>query len=163
MTLHSGPDCSMPQDANTSGRGRTLSTSCPTTSTSNSGCAVLDSSTQSFGEGFNSVGGGVFAHRWDQTGIFIWEFPRSSIPPDITAKNPDPSLWGPPVASFPSTNCDINSHFFQHSLVIDTTICGDWAGAAYSGSGCPGTCAEAVADPTNFKSELSWMNNIIDH
>ena len=136
-----------------------LGTSCTSTQDSNSGCAFSDGS---FGADFNNAGGGVLAHRWDQTGILIWQFSRASIPKDITAKNPDPSQWGPPSASFPSTNCDIGSHFFQHSLVLDTTLCGDWAGSAYSGSGCPGSCAEAVADPTNFASESSWMDSIIN-
>lgn len=30
------------------------------------------------------------------------------------------------------------------------TLCGDWAGTSYEAAGCPGTCAERVADPTSF-------------
>jgi hypothetical protein len=46
------------------------------------------------------------------------------------------------------------SHFFVHSLVIDTTLCGDWAGNSnvYASSGCPGTCAQAVSKASNFQS-----------
>lgn len=51
-------------------------------------------------------------------------------------------------------SCDIASHFQDHVLTIDTTICGDWAGSAYESSGCPGTCADAVADPKNFVGML---------
>jgi hypothetical protein len=152
----------MPKTAQSLGTGTLISTSCTSTSNSNGGCAFTDSSTASFGKGFNDLQGGVFATRWDKRGISTWRFDRSSIPRDITAKKPNPSGWGTPVAAFPSTDCDMGSHFFDQSLVIDTTLCGDWAGTAsvYGASGCPGTCAEAVADPTNFKSETSWMDDI---
>ena len=159
MTLHTGPGCTLSSNASKSATGRLISPLCPTTRTSNAGCAFSDPSSSSFGAGFNNAGGGVFAHLWNSAEISIWRFPRGSIPSDITSKNPNPSNWGPPVAFFPSSDlCDISSHFFDHSLVIDTTLCGDWAGAAFSGSGCSGTCQEAVANPANFKSELSgWI------
>ncbi|OBZ74173.1 putative glycosidase C21B10.07 [Grifola frondosa] len=58
--------------------------------------------------------------------------------------------------------CDIASHFQNHQLVLDITLCGDWAGPAYSSSGqCPGTCSDAIADPSNF-SVAKWMVNYID-
>ena len=37
-------------------------------------------------------------------------------------------------------------------MVINITICGDWAGSAYNSGGFPGTCADAVADPSNYNS-----------
>lgn len=37
-------------------------------------------------------------------------------------------------------------------MVINITICGDWAGPAYDNGGFPGTCADAVADPSNYDS-----------
>lgn len=41
--------------------------------------------------------------------------------------------------------------------MINTTLCGDWAGSAYSSDpSCPGTCAQRVADPSNFDSELAF-------
>lgn len=159
MTLHTGPGCSMPQVSSSMFKGRQLSTSCPTTQDSNSGCAFSDPNSNSFGTGFNAVNGGVFAHLWNDDGISIWHWPRSSIPNDIAAKNPNPSSWGLPDGLFPSTNCDMASHFISHSLVIDTTLCGDWAGSVYGASGCPGTCADAVANPANFKGKPSRMDN----
>lgn len=33
---------------------------------------------------------------------------------------------------------------------LDITFCGDWAGNSYATSGCPGTCAERIMDPSNF-------------
>lgn len=148
MTVHTGPGCSMLQPDN-------QLLSCESTSDSNSGCPVTDPDNQSFGSGFNSVGGGVFAHQWTSTGILIWRWTRKKIPPDITKKNPDPTQWGDPVAKFLDTNCDIASHFLEHHLVLDTTICGAFAGNFYGSSGCPETCEQATGDPTHYKSELS--------
>ena len=89
--------------------------------------------------------------KWDDSGISVFFFPRSSIPSDITNGTPNPDGWGAPVALFPNNDsCDTAQHFHDHSIVIDTTICGDWAGAAFGGDGCPGTCEDFVADPTNF-------------
>jgi len=158
ITLHTGPNCAIP--GNSAGSGKLLSTNCVSNPSSNGGCSFLDTSTTSFGAGFQNAKGGVFAHLWNSKGISIWHFPRASIPKDITVRNPNPSQWGPPVATFPSTNCDIGSHFFEHALTLDTTICGDWAGPAYPGTGCPGTCAEAVANPANFKT-AKWEINYI--
>jgi len=160
VTLHSGPDCSMPSTINKLASGNLISAHCPSGSGDDSGCAFLDSSSSSFGPGFNNANGGVFAHLWNNDRISMWRFPRTAIPKDISAKNPDPSQWGVPVASFTSANCDIPSHFFNHSLILDTTVCGDWAGSVYSSSGCPGTCADAVANPANFKN-AKWEVNYI--
>lgn len=30
-------------------------------------------------------------------------------------------------------------------------LCGSWAGDAYAGSGCPGSCAAQVMDPANYQ------------
>ena len=35
-------------------------------------------------------------------------------------------------------------------FVINTTLCGDLGDPTYGPAGCPGTCAEQVADPANF-------------
>ncbi|EPQ56248.1 hypothetical protein GLOTRDRAFT_105208 [Gloeophyllum trabeum ATCC 11539] len=158
MTLHTADGCSL--DTATAFTGHTLGTTCASSPADNSGCAIEDTNDNSYGHGFNMIAGGVFAHLWDDNGISIWHFPRGSIPADITAKTPNPSSWGHPAASFASSSCDIKSHFYDHSLVIDTTLCGDWAGAAYASSGCPATCEEAVADPTNFKN-AKWNVNYI--
>jgi hypothetical protein len=41
-------------------------------------------------------------------------------------------------------------------MVIDTTICGNWAGgSAYASSGCPGTCTDMVANASNYVGEFS--------
>ncbi|KAI9464740.1 glycoside hydrolase family 16 protein [Boletus coccyginus] len=107
MTLHSGT--SHPCTLNV------------TSTTANAGCSILDTSMYSFGYGFNTVQGGVFALLWDTSAGM--HFARDDIPEDITNKAPTPANWGTPAG---------------------------WAGAAYGNSGCPGTCSDMVANATNF-------------
>lgn len=162
-TLHTSTGCQMDATAKSkSALSNLISDQCASSDTDNRGCAFLDPDPQTYGHGFNIIAGGVFAHLWDNTGIRMWRFPRPSIPADIVAKNPDPDTWGTPAAFFPSTNCDIASHFSEHSLVIDTTICGDFGGPTYQTSGCPGTCAQAVANSTNFRC-MSFLFNSRAH
>ena len=44
-------------------------------------------------------------------------------------------------------------------MIFDITLCGDWAGATYNSAGYSGTCAERVADPTNFDS--AFISSVI--
>jgi hypothetical protein len=152
MTLHTSAGCTLTP---ISGKpaGNQLGTQCASSGGSNAGCAYKDGNTQSYGKGFNDAGGGVFIHLWDKDGIQIWHFPRGQIPKDITDETPNPSTWDDHlVASFSSTTCGMNQHFYEHVLTFDITLCGDWAGKAYGGS-CPKTCKDAVADPKNFISK----------
>ncbi|KAG6868732.1 hypothetical protein C0993_011311 [Termitomyces sp. T159_Od127] len=160
-TLHTSAGCTLSSgsvrlDADT----QVLGKQCASSVNSNAGCAFLDKDTRSYGKGFNLLAGGVFAHLWNTDGIKVWHFARGEIPEDIEQKQPNPSAWGEPVAFWSSAACNIDSHFSEHSLVIDTTLCGDFGTATYSTSGCPGTCAQAVANPSNFKF-AKWKLNYI--
>lgn len=116
MTLHTSDGCSI----NNSGFSGTLETSnCyveASGQSANSGCAILSSSDQSYGDGFNKANGGVYATEWTSSGINIWFFPNSSIPSDITSGKPNPSSWGTPSAAF-AGSCDIDSHFNNLQIV----------------------------------------------
>lgn len=157
ITVHTSQGCTM-TPMSVKPQGTPLGTECASSGSNNAGCAYSDGNTQSYGKGFNEAGGGVFIHLWDSTGIRMWFFPRGQIPQDITAGTPDSSTWGPPIASFGSGSCDM-SHFHDHVLTFDITLCGDWAEAAY-GNGCPGTCASAVMDPTNFQTAKWGVKSI---
>jgi hypothetical protein len=87
-------------------------------------------------------------------------FPRSSIPSDITSQAPDPTKWGKPTAAFTTNTCDTNKYFSQHSMIFDITLCGDWAGSAFGGSGCGGSCSAAVKDPKNFQGESIFFSSL---
>ncbi|KAJ7900374.1 glycoside hydrolase family 16 protein [Mycena olivaceomarginata] len=124
----------------------------------NAGCGITEWSKASYGPLFEAQGGGVFAMKWDETGIAVWSFYRSAIPGDITAGSPDPANWGIPVASLAPEACDPIAFFVNHSIIFDITFCGDWAGNTYSTSGCPGSCSTRLMDPSNFVN-ASWSIN----
>ncbi|KAL1688335.1 concanavalin A-like lectin/glucanase domain-containing protein, partial [Schizophyllum commune] len=148
-TLHTSQGCSI--DTSVDVTGTLGNQQCAVGGGDNTGCAFIDSDPTSYGNPFNVLAGGVYAHTWTDEGIKIWHFPRTSIPADITSGNPNPDSWGPPAAFFSANSCDMGSHFYDHVLTFDITLCGDWAGSTYGSAGCPGSCAERVANPANFK------------
>ncbi|KAG1834110.1 glycoside hydrolase family 16 protein [Suillus variegatus] len=163
MTLHSGTSnaCTIDTDESDEFTGSVLSSNCYSTETSDSGCSIMDSSSTSFAYGFNNAGGGVFALLWDNsTGMSMWHFARANIPDDLTARAPTPSNWGTPSGFWSAQTCDITDNFYDHQMVIDTTICGNWAGGAYSQSGCPGTCTDMVANASNYV-DAKWVINYV--
>lgn len=165
MTLHSGTSQScMIKKSNSSSElftGQVLGTDCYSSASADAGCAVEDTDTRSFGYGFNNAEGGVFALLWDNSsGMSVWHFARSEIPADLTAQTPNPSTWSTPAGFWSAQSCDISANFHDHQMVIDTTICGNWAGSSYSSSGCPGTCSEMVANATNYV-DAQWVINYV--
>lgn len=163
-TLHSGPECFLSEPVYRSDLSRLLGTKCTSSTGDDSGCAFLDTDPRSYGRNFNNGNGGVYAYLWDDEGVSVHRFFRGNIPSDITAKKPEPSTWPPPAAffAFSSRSCNMKSHFYGHTLVLDICLCGDYAGPTYQKSGCPGTCGEAVANRTNFQSKPSfWMNIVL--
>ncbi|PYH50049.1 glycoside hydrolase family 16 protein [Aspergillus saccharolyticus JOP 1030-1] len=161
MTLHTSDGCTI----NNSGFTGTLVTSnCyvyAADQSSNAGCGITSSSSQSFGSPFNSLGGGVYATEWTSSAINIWFFPRGSIPADITSGSPIPSTWGTPAASF-AGSCDIDSHFNAMQIVFDTTFCGDWAGNVWSSGSCASyasSCTDYVANNPSAFEDAYWTIN----
>ncbi|OQD73046.1 hypothetical protein PENDEC_c017G05308 [Penicillium decumbens] len=163
MTLHTSDGCSI----NSFGYSGSLNTdNCYVEAdgqSANSGCAIQSSSTQSYGDGFNQAGGGVYATEWTSDAINVWFFPNSSVPYDITHGVPNPLLWGLPAARF-SGDCDIDSHFNELQIVFDITFCGDWAGDAWSSSTCASkasTCNDYVSNnPSDFKQTYWEINSL---
>lgn len=144
VTLHTAPGCSM--GVKRKETGKSVSTSCVNTTDSNAGCGV-DAGTDTFGSIFNSKGGGIAAMELRNEGIRVWQFPRSSIPGDITSGNPDPSTWGEATADFPNTDCDIGTHFRNQSIIANIDLCGSWAGAAnVFGESCESSCSHEKMD-----------------
>lgn len=169
MTLHTGGNVNCKLDPNAGARyknedgsqsksylGGTLGTDCTSSGSSNAGCAVTDFE-GSAGSPFNAGGGGVIAMLWDNSQIAIWSFGRCEVPQDIGSGTPNPDSWGTPNAFWSSDSCDIANAFQDHSIVINTSICGDWAGATYSG---PGSCTDAVADASNYNEAVTKINSV---
>ncbi|GAA6021012.1 hypothetical protein JCM10207_003888 [Rhodosporidiobolus poonsookiae] len=133
------------------------------------GCTVFDRSPTSFGTGFNSAGGGVFAVLYAETGLSIWRWPRASIPADVKKGAPRWKSWGTPVAAFDGKTCDTRTFFKQQLITFDITTCGDWAGQdsvwrdpLQSGKCYPKykTCSAAVQDPAAFKEAYFEVNYV---
>lgn len=163
-TLHTAPGCELSLTSKTptgqSPTGNIFGSTCESAANSNSGCGFIDSANNSYGHDFNLIAGAVIAHLWDSNGISVWRFERNEIPSDIQARTPNPSTWKAPVAYFSASSCDISKFIFEHKLVLDITVCGDWAGSSFGQSGCPGTCADMVADPSKYKWAKWALNSI---
>ena len=135
IALHTTDSCDMSgvkrlqSDTATSGN-------CYNGTNGNSGCAVEQQSSSTYGAGFNSAGGGVMAMEWRSEGIRMWQFMRGNLPSDLASGNPSPSTWGQAVADFPNTECNIGNHFRNQSIIINITLCGYWAGGDYAADGC---------------------------
>jgi hypothetical protein len=127
MTLHTSKGCSM--GVKRKETGKSLSTNCLNSTNDNAGCGV-SAGDGSFGEHYNSVGGGAIALELREAGIRMWQWVRASIPSDVTSGSPDPSTWNEATADFPSTDCNIGNHFRNQSIIADIDLCGSWAGAA---------------------------------
>ncbi|KAL1943294.1 hypothetical protein VTO73DRAFT_4369 [Trametes versicolor] len=145
MALHTQDGCTQASSVTQSG------TSGTTNCTVDAGCTVTETQSNSYGETFATAGGGVWAAQIDTTGISIWFWTRSSVPSSVSSATDsiDPSGWGTPSASYPASSCDISEFFTPQQLVLDITLCGNWAGTAsvYEGTcGGDGTATACYID-----------------
>jgi len=162
MTLHTGPGCE-PNTPASDYSGNLMGTTCDSTPDDNSGCGFQDPSNSSYGQGLNSAGGGVFAMHWDGGGVRIWHFTHGDdLPCDLAEQspNPDPDNWPTPQAAWVADGCSPYTYLKDHQAIIETTLCGDWAGAAFDSpnSGCSGACSDWVANPANFDDAVWTIN-----
>ncbi|CCO37457.1 putative glycosidase C21B10.07 [Rhizoctonia solani AG-1 IB] len=93
-SLHTKAGCTIPQEYGSSGV-LAASLNCAADETGNQGCGQLNSKPNNYGKAFNDNGGGVYAMKWDRSGISIYFFPRDEIPSDIKneAPRPDSGDW----------------------------------------------------------------------
>ncbi|KAI0257529.1 glycoside hydrolase family 16 protein [Lactifluus subvellereus] len=159
VTWHTSAGCTLTPSTNFTGTIASNQTnpSCESSGTL-PGCGVIEWSQASYGPTFDAQGGGVFAMKWDQDGISVWNFYRVAIPDDILSGTPNPANWPKPTATLEPAGCDPLKYFRNHSIIFDITFCGDWAGNSYATSGCPGTCADRILNPSNF-ANASWNIN----
>ncbi|KAG9025344.1 hypothetical protein FRB95_010267 [Tulasnella sp. JGI-2019a] len=157
VTWHTTPGCTLKPGGFF---GRINSTDCDTAVNANAGCAVTDQSYSSSGQTLKEIGGGVYVMQWDDSGISVWFFPRPTVPNDVTNLNPDPTTWGIPMAHLSPEDCNVVQHFQDHVIVFNIAFCGDWAGATYLTSGCPGSCNNQIMDPSNFDESIWIINSL---
>lgn len=165
VSLHTLPNCTMPQTRLQT--GTTASTNCDSNFNFNEGCGTQVPSSLSYGQGFNSNGGGFYAlERNKDDGIKVWFWPRSGpVPLDVSCNEDtvDPGAWGIPVAYFPTgKNCSYKKHFGANMLVFDLTFCGDLAGNTdvWKSSGCSAmTCNDFVDKTPQAFADAYWEVN----
>lgn len=169
MSLHSSANCTITGTGQTGALG---SSNCDQAANDNSGCGSVASNTRTpnnYGSGLNSIGGGVYATEWTSSYIKVWFFPRTNIPSSITAGTPLISQFGTPSASFMGS-CNIDNHFGNHSIIINTDFCGAWAGNVYSQyPNCPqnsslsslDACVDFVGNNPGYFTDAYWQINSI--
>ena len=141
MALHTTDGCEM-NKIRRNMTGTATHVDCHNATDSNAGC-VVTAPKHTYGEEFNRAGGGIVALEWRNEGIRAWMFGRNNVPNDITLagqeqqqKIPDPSTWGPALADFPATKCDIGAHFRNQSIIVNIDLCGALPNAVWGQSGC---------------------------
>ena len=164
VTLHTSPSCEITNSGSVA--STILQSATCDSGNGGDGCSQSTGDNQNYGDGFNDLGGGVYATEWNSDHIAVWFFPRSAIPGDITSGSPDPSGWGAPTAQFEGgSGCDLDDHFMNNQLVFDTTFCGDWAGSVWSDdstcSALASTCEDYVAANPSAFEDAYWLVNSI--
>ncbi|EPQ53437.1 hypothetical protein GLOTRDRAFT_116915 [Gloeophyllum trabeum ATCC 11539] len=132
MALHTLPGCFHPgpgQPNVESGAPNEADLDCSIAA----GCVVAETKPNSFLTGFAEAGGGVWATQFDVSGVYIWFWSRPDVPASITHATANSSItdlsqWGAPSASYPASSCNITEFFTAQQLVLDITLCGNWAG-----------------------------------
>lgn len=166
MALHSTEGCY--QDRDNGGLGDTIERDCSTPE----GCAVREKKANSYGQAFNEAGGGVFALQMAPSGFYIWFWSRDDVPDSISGADSKSTMdttkdWGTPSAAYPSSGCNdtLWQYFAPQQLVLDITLCGNWAGIpAVYGATCDDQYAcvtdNIVGDGSNYAEayfEIRWI------
>ncbi|EMD33563.1 glycoside hydrolase family 16 protein [Gelatoporia subvermispora B] len=163
-TMHTPNTCTMP----TTGRnqkGTAVGNDCSSTTTQsdgNNGCSVSSPYSSTYGPTFNADGGGWFVVERTSSAVSIWFWERGdgTVPAAVSggASTIDTGSWSTtPIAYFPSSStCDLSTNLQSHNIIINTMLCGPWAGSRYSASGCPGTCIDYVNSNPSAFSNAYW-------
>lgn len=172
MSLHTSSGCEISNASNLFS-GNMITDNCDVAAAdqaANSGCSIEGMSETinrqvyaTAGPEFNQNGGGVYALQWSSSNISVFFFPRGLVPEDIMQGLPSPAGWSQrPLASFSGSDCILDQHIANLSLVINIDACGDWAGQTWQSSGCAAktgisTCDAYVANATNAFAQAFWL------
>ncbi|KAG6810579.1 hypothetical protein H0H92_011279 [Tricholoma furcatifolium] len=164
MGLHTEPGCTSvnPNQLTTSTQG---STDCSYLSNNNSGCIVTDTNAASYGAGFAAAGGGVYVTEFAESGISVWFFDRTNVPSALSsnASTIDTSTFGTPSGNWPSTGCTMDQFFEAQNLILDITLCGDFAGnPTVFNETCSGICYNdyVVGNGSNYATAYFELASI---
>ncbi|KAG8978196.1 hypothetical protein FRB90_008569 [Tulasnella sp. 427] len=154
-TLHTTANCTMSASTMTQ-TGKLVTTDCDWEVNYNSGCGIQVDKTLSYGPAFNAAGGGWYAMERTATRVNVWFWSRNDATVPVEVKNGSgavsPATWGTPYANFVNDSCDFGTHLGPENIIINLTLCGDYAGNPYVyPSTCPQTCVDHVNnDPASF-------------
>jgi hypothetical protein len=170
-TLHTGTTCDqsrLRQGADFTGTWATGEHGQPATDCwisapgqyTNEGCGIL-AQDGTAGQRLNDGKGGVYALLWDSRGFRAWFWRHEKVPADLAQNRPVPESWGLPYSRFDfGDNCPA-SLFGDQTFVINTALCGDWAGSTFAAM-CPeiGTSCDAFvrANPAAFTHSYWTIN-----
>ncbi|KAG9083492.1 hypothetical protein FS749_005993 [Ceratobasidium sp. UAMH 11750] len=166
MALHTTQGCTLAQGTQVT--GKIVSNDCFNGTNGNQGCIVQGASDATYGAGFAAAGGGVYALEWSSegNGIRIWFFQRGSIPADVSGDSPNPSGWGTPTAAWPESGCNSSQFFGAQTLILDITLCGNFAGSPQIFQGtCQGVCTDLIKTPSNYNNayfDISYIRVFSD-
>lgn len=158
VTLHTWEGCSMEGIQRNQTGKTTQFTNCGDGDAA--GCSVRGHP-ESYGELINDAGGGVYALELRDAGIRTWFFSRGEVPEHNSSPGsvPDPSRWKTPLADFPSTRCDILSHFSNQSIIVNIDLCGEQGGKWGEDAMkyiCPEMCGDIMTSHPEELSEAFW-------
>jgi hypothetical protein len=158
VTLHTSPGCTQPAGRLMQGDARL--DNCDTTINQSQGCGVGLHSTASYGKEFNANGGGFFVMQRTENDIKVWFFARNDGSAPASVSNPgqtlDTTSFPQPGSVFTNQSCDFKQHFGALNIVINLTLCGDWAGSLFNANGCPGSCVDLVNQQPAAFNDAFW-------
>jgi len=161
MTIHTQPGCVPSVGAGGQSGAITANADCGAGGGA-VGCGVFNTNPAGWGSAFNAAGGGVYAMEWTGSAIQIWYWPQGQVPDDIESGAPYPESWGQPVANW--VGCNFGALMDNMNIIINTSFCGNWAGAVWGASSCSSLasqCYQYVAANPQAYSEAYWLINSI--
>ena len=85
---------------------------------------------------------------------------KGSIPSNIHTE-PKTTEWGLPNAAFPFGSWCPNTKFNDLNIIINTALCGDWAGNTFTADGCGANCVDFVKNNATAFVNAYWDINFI--
>ncbi|KAK7059685.1 hypothetical protein R3P38DRAFT_2837226 [Favolaschia claudopus] len=122
------------------------------------GCGFSDHEKTTFGPGFNAAGGGVFALQFDTDGIKMWFFQTGSVPSDISSLAPNPSTWGTPRMSVPTSSCAPTTFFSDLMMIVDTNLGGTFTEGVWAVDGAGGQ-SKSCKTQTGVETAAEYVRN----
>jgi hypothetical protein len=153
MTLHTSSGCTVDNATSQNFLGNLQDCNCNSGNAAN-GCStqappLSDSYGQqvaSAGHPFNAQGGAVYVTEWTASGIKVWAFSRDAVPASLNSASPSTSGLPTPLAHFSGSGCDFETKFDNMTMIINTALCGDWAGKTWESSGSAAATGVATCD-----------------